>query len=222
MLKAGQKLAQFQWNSPCSSRNGSKSSQFQLKQPDLKSEVPSEYSHTEQSLDQKDEALKQILNKTWRASNAKRVWGRIQEKDIPLNSRVVEKNSEWQWTGFVGSVPVCLSNQWNVDLKKIECQIFLHQRWVYSGSAENCNSGSAPVVSPCKTLHSRRRRMLLYREKEAGRAAVNKESMASYWLRPCQERRGVFLLPLGLCYLHRVWELLLLVSQLCITEVSVY
>ena len=34
-----------------------------------------------------------------------------------------------------------------VDLKKIECQIFLQQRWVYLESLESCDSGSVPMVS---------------------------------------------------------------------------
>ena len=32
--------------------------------------------------------------------------------------------------------------------------------------------------------------------KEVGRAVVNKGSMVFHWLSPCQERRGVFLLPI--------------------------
>ena len=34
-----------------------------------------------------------------------------------------------------------------VDLKQIDCQMYLQQKWVYLGSAENCNSGSATRVS---------------------------------------------------------------------------
>ena len=40
----------------------------------------------------------------------------------------------------------CMGHQ-NVDLKWIFCQIFFQQRWVYSGSVENCNSGSATMLS---------------------------------------------------------------------------
>ena len=40
---------------------------------------------------------------------------------------------------------------------------------------------------------------------------VDRESMAFYWLSPCQERR-VILLPLGLCYHHRARELPILAS----------
>ena len=35
----------------------------------------------------------------------------------------------------------------SVDLKQIDCQIFIHQRRVYWESTENCNSGSATMAS---------------------------------------------------------------------------
>ena len=57
-------------------------------------------------------------------------------------------------------------------------------------------------------------RTLLCREKEVGRATVSKEPLAFHWLSPCQARRGVFLLPVGLCYGHRASEFPLLVSWL--------
>lgn len=44
---------------------------------------------------------------------------------------------------FFGS---CTGHQ-NIDLKQIDCQIFLQQKWVYSGSAENHSLGSATVAS---------------------------------------------------------------------------
>ena len=34
-----------------------------------------------------------------------------------------------------------------VDVKQVDCQLFLQQRWVYSGSTENCNSESATMES---------------------------------------------------------------------------
>ena len=49
-------------------------------------------------------------------------------------------------------------------------------------------------------------------EKEVGSAEVNKEPMALHWLSLCQERREIFLLPVGLCYCHRTGERPLLVS----------
>ena len=49
-----------------------------------------------------------------------------------------------------------------------------------------------------------------------------KKVLDFHWLNPCQERRGVFLLPLGLSYRHSAWELPLLISELYLSEVSVY
>ena len=34
-----------------------------------------------------------------------------------------------------------------VDMKQRDWQIFLQERWIYSGSEENCNSGSATMAS---------------------------------------------------------------------------
>ena len=39
-----------------------------------------------------------MLNKTWRSSNSKKAWTQIQEKDIPLNIRVNDKNCEQKVT----------------------------------------------------------------------------------------------------------------------------
>ena len=102
-----------------------------------------------------------------------------------------------------------------VDQKQIDCQIFLRQSWVYLGSAENCNSGSATTVSCVQVPRTAREGELFYRGgKEVGRALVNKESMAFHWLKPCQGK-GVFILLTGVGpYLCRVSELPLLVSQL--------
>ena len=46
--------------------------------------------------------------------------------------------------------------------------------------------------------------------------------MAFHWFSPCWERRGDFILSVGLCYHHRECELPLLVSQLYLIEVFVY
>ena len=58
-------------------------------------------------------------------------------------------------------------------------------------------------------------------DKEVGKVGVNQESMAFHWPSPCQEIR-VLLLPLGLCYSQRAWELLFLIFQLYLIEASVY
>ena len=83
-----------------------------------------------------------------------------------------------------------------------------------SGSAENCNSGPATMASNMQVPCTQGKETLYREEKEVGRAIVNKEIMAFYWLSPWQERRWVFLLPVGLCYHCRAWGLSLLVSQL--------
>ena len=81
-----------------------------------------------------------------------------------------------------------------------------------------CNHGE-----PRARLHTAKKGECYYqREKEVGRAKANKESMAFNWLCPCQERRGVFLLPVGLGCHDREGELSLLGSQIYLTEVSVY
>jgi len=46
----------------------------------------------------------------------------------------------------------------SVDLKQIDCQIFIQQRRVYWESAENCNSGSATMAT---SPHAKRSREFL-------------------------------------------------------------
>ena len=60
---------------------------------------------------------------------------------------------------------------------------------------------SATMVSHLLSPRKAREGEHFYREEtEVGRVTVNIESMAFPWLSPCQERREVFLLPVGLCY----------------------
>ena len=62
-----------------------------------------------------------------------------------------------------------------VDLKQIGCQVFLQQRWVYLGSAEDCSSGSTNMVSHVKISVLQGKMNVFYREeKEGGRAVVNR------------------------------------------------
>ena len=35
----------------------------------------------------------------------------------------------------------------DIDLKQVDCQLFLQQKWVYTGSTKNCNSGPATMAS---------------------------------------------------------------------------
>ena len=62
-----------------------------------------------------------------------------------------------------------------------------------------CNYGESHANSQQKWQGE-----LFYKgEREAGMATVNKESMAFHWISLCQEGRGIFLLPVGLCYRHQ-------------------
>ena len=87
----------------------------------------------------------------------------------------------------------------SVDLKQIDCQIFLQQRWVYSGSAENCSSSFATRVTPCASPQRARDVEHFYKGKRKLRGLFIKESMAFHWLNPCQKRKGIFL-PVECCY----------------------
>ena len=95
----------------------------------------------------------------------------------------------------------------------VDCQIFLQQRWVYWRSAENyiivCNHMQVPTQQDGE-------KAFYTEEKEVGRAEgnwVHDFSLTS----PCPERKGV-ILPIGLFYLCRVWELPLPASQFYLVE----
>ena len=95
--------------------------------------------------------------------------------------------------------PVLLGLYGGADLKQTECQIFLQQRWVYSGAAGNSNSGSKTMVSRMQVSHNKGMRTLLQKGKGSWEGFSKQSWWLFYWLSPCQERRGV-LLPVELCY----------------------
>ena len=85
--------------------------------------------------------------------------GQIQEENLPTSPKVSEKSSEHSGLS-VGTAPICSpasdslgvlsgphTGHHKVDLKQIDCQLFLQQKWVYSVSAKNCSSRSATMVS---------------------------------------------------------------------------
>lgn len=80
----------------------------------------------------------------------------------------------------------------NVDLKQIDCQIFLQSRWAYSGSVENCSLRLVTVGSHVQVLALPGKKNSYKGGKEARMATVNEESMAFHWMSLCQEGRGVF------------------------------
>ena len=88
----------------------------------------------------------------------------------------------------------------NIDLKQIDCQIFLQKRWVYSYNRQLqfqvCSHGE-----PHESLAWQGKdNSFIEGKKKVERAMVNKNFVAFHWLSSCQEKRGVFLLPSGLCY----------------------
>lgn len=152
----GRRLARFRRSSPCSEGNRPVS----VPQSDIEIR-PTYKTHTKQSLNQKDENFEQVLNKAWRASHEKRVWVWIQEKHLPLNSRISRKSSEQQKGPIVGTTPVCspvlessgvssgpCKGHQNVDLKQIECEIFLKQRCLF-GISNELQFGFRSHGKPC-------------------------------------------------------------------------
>ena len=111
------------------------------------------------ALTRKDKTLKQIPNTAWRASNTNRAEAHIQEKNMPSNSRASENSREqlalncgyliflFTIPGAIRGLLWSLMGYQNVDLKQIDCQLFLQQKWVQSELAENCNLRSATMVS---------------------------------------------------------------------------
>ena len=51
-----------------------------------------------------------------------------------------------------GQITKCFFIKSNVDLKQIDCQIFLRQRWAHFRSAENYSPGAAIMVSHVQVL----------------------------------------------------------------------
>lgn len=80
---------------------------------------------------------------------------------------------------------------------KLDYQLVLQQRYIHTQAVENRNSRSTTTRKASNTL-------LLEAGEEVARVVVNTDSVAFQRLSPLQERRGMFLLPLGLCYHRRV------------------
>ena len=145
-----------------------------------------------------------------------------QGTDNPLLSLVSSKHLSFRWW-FYNKERTSLLRVRGVACWPItDYQTFLDQRWVYSGSAQKSSLGSATMGSHILIPTSSGRRTLNTDGQRRWEATVSKESTAFHWLSPRQERRGISLLPFGLCSYHSVWDIPLLVSQLYFIEVSVY
>lgn len=75
------------------------------------------------------------------------------------------------------------------------------ERWISSGSAEDCNPWSATTVTHESPPMRPRKGDASIMGKGSWEGGSKKEPVAFHWPGPCQERRGVFLLPVGLCYI---------------------
>ena len=85
-----------------------------------------------------------------------------------------------------------------VDLKQIDGQIFLQQRWVYSETAENCNSRSVNMV--CRVQVPTWPWKGTWQGGKGNWEGCSQQRVHGFSLAPCWERWGVFLFPFGLCY----------------------
>lgn len=90
-----------------------------------------------------------------------------------------------------------------IDLKQIDCQLFLQKRWVYMDQQRiafhSLQPWRATGTSPCAkervSLRVTRKGECFYRgERKLGGLTANKEPLAFDWLSPCQQRRGIFFL----------------------------
>ena len=76
------------------------------------------------------------------------------------------------------------------DLKQMNCQLFLQQRWVYSESSKNCNSRLATKANQVQVPTWQRKELLLQKGRGSWKSC-SKQHVAFHWLSPYQERRGI-------------------------------
>ena len=94
--------------------------------------------------------------------------------------------------------------------------MFLHQRWVYSKSAENCNLGFTTIQIPTQ---QGKKNSLIEEEIKVGRATLSRESMAFHWVLAWKEECFFFLLDSAI---RQGVRAPLLVFQLYLIEISVF
>lgn len=114
-----------------------------------------------------------------------------------------------------GGVKVC-SFLYCYSWSETNWQIFLWQRWIDSRSVENSNMGVYNQGKPC----ARQGKKNSFLERKRSSEGCSKQSVVFQLLSPCQERSGVFLLPMRLCYQRGAWEHLLLVPQFYLISFS--
>ena len=161
------------------------------------------------------------------ASNTRRAWAQIHEKDLPSNSRVGEKSCRVTMGSTVGNCTHLLTSPgavgnlpWSLyGPPKCWCKITRlpdyspAKIFFVGGINRELQQGLQSWWVTCKSPHSKGR------GKRSWEGYNKKRVHGFHWLSPCQGRRGVFLCPFGLCYHCRAWTLPLLASWLYLTEV---
>ena len=145
------------------------------------------------------------------------------------------QGAQWAQRGYHSCKPASLrttgylllssSVSQNVDLKQMCFQIFLQQKWVSLGLAENCNLGICDYGKPLASPQHRWIREFLHtgdKDVGGGGDCHKTVSMAFHWLNPSQERREDLPLLSGSPIYTGLRELHLLASQLYSIMVSVY
>lgn len=100
--------------------------------------------------------------------------------------------------------------------------MFLQQRWIYLGWAENCNSGSIILLSYMPVHHILREREPFDKKERKLETTVTQSPWFSIgWVPARKKEEWVFLLPVGLCHHRRAWELPLLVFLFYLIGASV-
>ena len=133
------------------------------------------------------------------------------------------RRSGWQrmrWLdGATNSMDMGLGGIWELVLDRAAWHVVVHgvikrRTWLSDWTELNWTTGSHVQVSKEQGKENP-----YWEEKEVGRITIHNESMLFHWLGYCQ---GSSLFPVGLCYLHRAWDLPLFVSQFYLTEVYAY
>ena len=86
----------------------------------------------------------------------------------------------------------------DVDLKQMDCKIFLQQRWAYLVSAENCSLGSATMVSHVQ-VPAWQGKENTFKGRKRKREAYSKQRVHGFSPTEFFPGKKRSLLPLGLC-----------------------
>ena len=152
------------------------------------------------------------------------MWAWIQQKDAPPNFRVGEESSEWQWAvcrfcTCLLSAPVFQGLLWSLygppkhwpktdrlpDISSAVMGLFGIRILLQFGVCNHKQSSQ----------QGQENKFIGWKRSWEG---YNKQRALSFSLAESLPGKWVFLLPIGLCYHYRAWELPILISQLYLVE----